>query len=489
MLTPAEEMGLTGLSLAGRVRKALHRLPEDELVRLIRRLHDEAVPRHLIYTREGQDELVRVMPCPITVLPHQVAYVHFLSLTLQNALKRLPDLYLEDPAVRAVLQLGPEEEAWLREFWTPAIRENNSVFGRLDALVDFISPMWKDTLRFVEPNLSCVGGLNMIPASEHLVAEVVLPLLRSQDSALQLEPGADIRELLMQEVLDHLQALGRPARTIGFIEFLGSGTGPDEQGELARYYRERYGLKVLHAHPAELTLRGGEVCHQDEVIDLVYRDYEVRDLLALQRDGVNVEPLRQLFRENRVISSIAAEVDQKSCWEVLTDARFTQNYFSAEERQLFRRHVLWTRVLAERRTSLPDGREGDLLPYVRRERETLVLKPNRSYGGKGVVLGHLLTAAEWEAAIAGALADSERWVVQQMAAIPVSEFPILDADGHPHVEAFYVVMGFAATKYGLAVLGRVSQKQVVNVAQRGGMCAVFLGHPPGKLFCPDSPPR
>jgi len=133
---------------------------------------------------------------------------------------------------------------------------------------------------------------------------------------------------------------------------------------------------------------------------------------------------------------------------------------------------------------LPDGQLGDLLPYVRREQESLVLKPNRAYGGEGVVIGHTQTRAEWETAIDKALADSERWVVQQLASIPVSEFPVLGPDGKVQVEPFYLVMGFAPTKYGLAVLGRVSQKQVVNVAQRGGMCAVVIGQPPSRLVGP-----
>jgi hypothetical protein len=45
-------------------------------------------------------------------------------------------------------------------------------------------------------------------------------------------------------------------------------------------------------------------------------------------------------------------------------------------------------------------------------------------------------------------------------------------------------MGFAPSKYGLSVLGRASQKQVVNVAQRGGMCSVMIGHPPAPLVGP-----
>ena len=83
----------------------------------------------------------------------------------------------------------------------------------------------------------------------------------------------------------------------------------------------------------------------------------VADLVDLEKTGVNVEPMRALFRQNRIISSIAAELDQKSCFELLTDPQLTQKYFSADERQVFRRHVLWTRLLSDRRTLLPDGQE------------------------------------------------------------------------------------------------------------------------------------
>jgi hypothetical protein len=63
---------------------------------------------------------------------------------------------------------------------------------------------------------------------------------------------------------------------------------------------------------------------------------------------------------------------------------------------------------------------------------------------------------------------------------------VLDADGSVQVEPFYLVMGFAPTKFGVAILGRASQKQVVNVAQRGGMCAVLIGRPVGRLIGPDA---
>ena len=67
-------------------------------------------------------------------------------------------------------------------------------------------------------------------------------------------------------------------------------------------------------------------------------------------------------------------------------------------------------------------------------------------------------------------------MVQQVATIPVREFPVVGPDGVVHVEPFYTVMGFAAGDDGVAILARASQKQVVNVAQHGGLCGVLVSH-------------
>jgi hypothetical protein len=476
MLTPAEELGLSGLAVASRVQRALDRLPPAELAAVIERLREGALAQHVVYLREGEVQPIRVLPTPITILPDQLAYLHHVTLAVQNALKRLPTLYLEDPAVRTILRLPEAEERWLYDCWGTSQEEHNPVFGRLDALLDLTSPMWKNTLRFVEPNLTGIGGIHMVPVCERLLAEIVVPVLQQADADLELGLGTDMRELLTQTLLEHIQAIGCGSR-ICFVEPRFAGEGPDEQEQLACYLRQRHGLNIVHADPSELELHRGSVWCKGQQVDLAYRDYGVDDLLELAAEGVDVDPMRVLLRENRMISSIAADLDQKACWEVLSDPRICHRYFTAEERQLFERHILWTRLLSDRRTSLPEGRLGGLLEYAWANRETLVLKPNRGYGGDGVVLGPAVDRAEWEAALAVALADAgERWVVQQLATIPVRTFPVVAADGAVHVEPFHTVMGFAASEDGVAVLVRASQKQVVNVAQHGGICGVLVSH-------------
>jgi hypothetical protein len=472
--TPAEASGLLGARLAARVRQALYHLPAGELAAAHERMRQGAIERHMDYFHDGRVETIRVLPCPITLLPEQLVYLHSVTRTLHYALLRMPELYFGDPAVRELLRLDPAEDEWLRACWTPAVRARNPVFDRLDCMVDYASPIWKDTLRFVEPNLTGIGGLYLVPAVEEVVDGVVVPLLASQDQGISLTRLLDARILLLKELVEHLEVVGRPGGTICLVEPKYELEGIDEQRRLVEYFGDRHGIQMLHADPSELRMKGDEVYCGDRQVDLVYRDYAVLDLVELVADGMDPEPMRRLFRENRVVSSITAELDCKSCFEVLTDPVLSEKYFSEGERRVFQHHVLWTRVVRERQTSLPTGETGDLLEFARREREWLVLKPSRGYGGDGVLLGQTVGDGEWVSALDAALADEELWVLQRLAQIPVVEVPTLMPDGTLHPEAFYHVMGFASSDDGIAILARASQRQVVNVAQRGGMAAVMV---------------
>jgi hypothetical protein len=474
MYTPAEEVGLMGLRLATRVQHALDRIPPGEMVELMHAIHRTATTRHVAYQRDGVTETIRLLPCPLTLRPDQLGYTHYISQTVLNCIKRLPEVYFEVPEVREILRVMPIEEEWIRDCWTPAHREANPVFARLDAVVDYTTAMWKDSIKFMEPNLSGIGGLHIGPTSMQVLADLMVPALLAHDSSIRLQLGDDIRELLLQDVLEHLDATGRRQGQIVLVDPKYAAEGPDEPEAVAAYFRQRHRLPVLHADVSELRLCGDDVFYGDARVDVAYRDASVLDLMDLAGEGVDVAPMRALLRQNRVVSSITAELDQKSCFEVFTDPELAERLLTVEERQVMRRHVLWTRIVSDRRTVSPAGERIDLLEYARLERESLVLKPNRSYGGDGVLVGPTAVQGEWESAIDRALVDEDRWVVQQVAPIPVKSFHVLDDLDRLSVEPFYIVMGFAPSRYGVALVARASQRQVVNVAQHGGMCAVMV---------------
>src|SRR6185503_16283245 len=144
-------------------------------------------------------------------------------------------------------------------------------------------------------------------------------------------------------LLEHLDAIGRPEGRIVLVDPKYSIDGPDEMQAVVDYYQSNYGISLLHADASELRLRGDEVYYGDEKVDLVYRDASVLDLIDMAAEGIDVAPMKALLKQNRVVSSIAAELDQKSCFEVLTDPELAERLLTGEEREVVRRHVLWTR--------------------------------------------------------------------------------------------------------------------------------------------------
>jgi carboxypeptidase Taq len=480
MLTPAEASGLRGKQIDMRLRRASARLTPARLREFAERLRADAWRNHVIYERDGVAEPVRIMLRPLAATPEQIAYTHHVCSVLNDALRRLADLYLADPDVRRVLALDATEAAWLSQLWSERHGRNNPIYGRLDAVCDFSSATWRDGLAFLEPNLSGIGGIYYAPVVEQLVMRDVVADMRDHDPQLRLDLPRDQRELFMQALLDHAESIGRRLGTLAFIEPKYEHSGPDEQRVLAEFIQDKYGVAVVHVDPRELTLEGGEVCALGRAIDLAYRDYEVRDLIALERDaGADMRPIRRLFADNRVVSSIAGDFDHKSGFELLTNPELAERHFSPEERRLFAKHVLWTRVLAPRQTLTWDGSRVDLAQFALDAREALVLKPNRSFGGTGVHIGATVEPAAWAALVAEALRGADdphgQWVLQRAAPIPLFEFPLVE-NGEVVEEPFYAVMGFAPTDHGLGIMCRVSQKQVVNVAQRGGIAAVLIAH-------------
>ena len=488
-LSPSETAGLAGATLDSRIRRAAGHVSDLTFARIQKRLHDDALANDLTYERDGKMEAIPVMLRPLLAMTEQLGYVQYVCQRITDALKRLPPLYLNVEKIRQIVAISPAEDAWLREMWSPAHERVNTVYGRLDAVCDFTAAGWQDTLHFMEANLSGVGGINYSPLAEHLVMRDIVPTLLAHDPTLKIELPRDQRDIFIQVLIDHARAIERASCRLCFIEPKYAEDGINEQSVLTEYFTKRHGLTITHADPSELRIKDGDVYYGDTCVDVAYRDYETRDIIAAEEElGKPLNGMRMLFKQNRIVSSLVGDFDHKSCWEILTDPVIAETYFSAEECRIFRRHVLWTRVIRDRRTSLPHLAEGDLLEFVRSHREQLIMKPNRSYGGEGVTIGPATSQTDWERILNEAVANASdpdlTWVVQSITRLPVSEFPIVGKNGRVFNESFYSVMGFAPTDSGLGIMCRVSQKQVVNVAQHGGMAAVLVAHAPDELRVP-----
>ncbi|MGH9140319.1 MAG: hypothetical protein ACRD2I_04150 [Vicinamibacterales bacterium] len=217
-----------------------------------------------------------------------------------------------------------------------------------------------------------------------------------------------------------------------------------------------------------------------ERIDLVYRRVLINDIVSRETE---CRALLDAYRSRTVCvaNSLRCKIPHKKAFfAVLTDDR-NAGLFSAAEHEMIRRHVPWTALVEERRVSV-DGEPVDLIPHLRAQRDHFVVKPNDEYGGTGVTLGWETSEADWDAAIARALAERDRgWVAQRRIAIRRELFPVCESASAetapgPVVQrdmlvdcAPYIFRGKLA-----GFLTRLSASGLANVTSGGGQVPAFV---------------
>jgi hypothetical protein len=230
------------------------------------------------------------------------------------------------------------------------------------------------------------------------------------------------------------------------------------------YFRAR-GLEARIVDPRETELTGGRLTANGEPIDLIYKRVLISELVER---GTPNNPVVRAVQSGAVcmVNPFRCKLlHKKASLAVLSDER-NSGLFSGAEREVIDAHIPWTRVVAERTTS-HEGRKVDLVPFIIKERERLVLKPNDAYGGAGIVLGWEVDGPTWEREIRVAL--GEPFVVQERVPIPSEAFPSVVDGRVVFAERILDTAPFAyAGSYVDGCMSRLSTAALVNVTAGGG---------------------
>ncbi len=452
----------------------LLKLPKAEIQQLGRQVEEECAQCGITYV--GEDHTPRVIPLmlrPRIINPIQRGYFHYVSLQIIDALKKLCAVFLHDSQVRQLLPIGEAEEQWLVDAGGKSMPRVHTIISRLDANIDLTAADWREHFQFFEANSVGAGGLHYAASAEKIILAAIGTCLQRLDAQLFLEPNDDTRDLLLHELELHARSIGRQRCNIALLDDPRNVSGITEYPHLADYFRSQ-GHQAVVADPREIDFRNDELYFRDLPLDVLYRDIDVKQCLDIERrDGKELRAVRIAFQRNQVISSLAGEFDHKSCWELFTDDRFA-HYFTPAQWRIFKRHILWTRLIRETKTADETGRTIDLVPYTQNQREFLVMKPNRQFGGAGVTLGPEVSQATWESVLQEALSQPYSSVVQRYTPVRSEAFPVVHENGDVTVEDFFVNTGFVATAKEFGIIGRASRKSVVNVARQGALTAVLL---------------
>jgi uncharacterized circularly permuted ATP-grasp superfamily protein len=364
------------------------------------------------------------------------------------------------------------EDLWSRVDLLPRERElmaidpgyrRSSPTSRLDSFTS------RSSYQFVELNAESPAGIAYNEVLTDLFLE--LPAMKALDSRYTLDRFRARERLLATLLSCYREGGGRKEHpTIAIVDY-------DEVPTRAEHFLfEEYfaseSYPAFVCDPRQLEYRGSVLSHEGRPIDIVYKRLLTNEFLD------KVSELGALLQaaKDRAVTLVnpfrCKPIHKKAIFAVLTDDSL-QDLFSAGEREAIRAHVPWTRRVQEAQAT-KDGVSIDLPSFILKNRESLVMKPNDEYGGKGVFIGWETGEAEWARALGEALASS--YVVQEKVQVERQPFPVLDAtfrlkDCIVDLDPFVFngeVEGF---------LTRLSESSLANVTSGGGQIPAFLVSP------------
>ncbi|HVG30508.1 MAG TPA: hypothetical protein VM864_12450 [Pyrinomonadaceae bacterium] len=437
-----------------------HQLLEDaELAESSRAMLDEGLERaRLIFGGRRLSPYLR----PHFVTERDWARVTRVCETVWGAIQKVKDAAVEDAALLDELGLTEVE----RELVTI-----DPGYGEVSPTARLDSFLTEDAYSFVELNGESPAGIAYADAAFGIFS--ALPVMRRFAERYTLRTFRG-RELLLGVLLRaHAEFLGRePERKprIAIVDLKGLPT--QQEFELFREFFESRGYPAVVAAPEELEYSGGRLRAGGFEIDIVYKRLLVNEYLPIMREQPALVDAYRARAVCMVNSFRSKMIHKKALFAVLTNDQYAR-LFTAEEREAIRGHVPWTRKVREGKTE-HGGRPVDLLEFVARERDRLVLKPNDDYGGHGIYIGWNTDEAGWREALRHALADGD-YLAQERVSTARETFPALtDGGGVEFVEQlvdldpmlFYGKVGSAFT--------RLSSNELANVTSGGGMVPTFI---------------
>ena len=375
--------------------------------------------------------------------------------TVMGAFRRAHEAAMADPALLAQFRLLDWEVELIAQdpgFGSP------SPTSRMDTFFDPAD----GSLRFTEYNAETPAGpgymdnlsdvcLTLPVMSEFLRTHVVHPV-PAQHGVLHALVDA-YREWSGRRELPRIGILDW-AEVPTYSEFV-----------FFRDYFLRHGVECVIADPREVEYRDGKLMAGDFHVTLIYKRVLIDELVL--RMGLD-SPVVRAVRDGAVcmVNPFRCKVlYKKASLAVLGDER-NEHLFSADERQAVEAHIPWTRIVEERKTRF-HGEQVDLLPWIERNRERLVLKPNDDYGGRGIVLGWLVSDEKWRAAIADALETP--YVAQERIVLPTEAFPSwVDGKLEVYDRMVDIAPFITHSKTMDGALTRIATDPLLNVTAGGG---------------------
>ena len=256
---------------------------------------------------------------------------------------------------------------------------------------------------------------------------------------------------------------------IGIVDYEGLPTR--HEFEIFRRFFNSRGYQCVVADPRKLDYNGERLSYEGQTINLVYRRLLTTEFLE-RFDAC--KPVWEAYRDRKIcmVNNFRAKyLHKKAIFALITDPVY-QDGMTPEQLFAVYTHVPWTRRVADTRTTDVEGRNIELLDWIRKNRRQLVMKPNDEYGGKGIFVGWEMNDDDWDKAIQTSLESF--YLVQNKVEVSREVYPTWDGKTVHWAEYSVDLDPFIFKGEVEGLLTRLSATALCNVTAGGGVVPTFV---------------
>jgi len=391
---------------------------------------------------------------------------HFIQTKQEKLIKSVSDffnsilntttaLYFSEPSFKNQFDFSKEVEELLA---IDSGLSRNVVIFRLDGFLE------GEALKWIELNCDSPSGMGYGDTLEEMfVGTGLLKDFFDEYPCKHEERGKRVLSALLSA---YEEFGGYENPNIAIMDWRTVRTKP-ELLVLKKIFEDK-GYKTTVVDPSELKYKSGKLYHGNFKIDLIYRRVatpeladraeEVQEFIKAYRDRAVclVNPLRSHIASSKAVLSI------------LTNPAYDR-FFSARENEQKSEHLPWTRRVFDAE-SFYGGKKSYLIDFLKDEKDSLVLKPQQSVGGRDVMVGPETTDEHWNVAIDRALKDN--WLIQELVSQPKITVPVVINNKLDFEYKKVGISVFVADGKYAGGLSRLSEETVINLAKGGGLIPV-----------------
>jgi len=423
------------------------------------------------YRQEFQERVIKkrcfygnsAMPTtlmPMFLKPKSLEFIKYTCEVADRIIEKTINLYFTDEYVRDYFSFHPViPKEWISI--DPGYKKH-TVINRLDILFD------GKNLKFLEFNTDNPGGRGWTDIYEELYREN--PMYKKMIEEFAIDTRKSVVKGEFEAMLSCFNEMGFDEKPrLALVDFSSVGSRGDI--EIIRDYFIENGVEANIIDARDFEYRNGFLYSNGVKFNMIHRAMRAEFFLRYPRElkdfhsGIKNKAACMVNSFKAVIGS------EKSMLSFISNPK-NFHYFNDEEIKVIKKHIPWTRKFDETITISKEGEEVTLKSYMISKKDELVIKPATGAGGYGVMVGKTTDKIKWNEVIESYAGDPG-WIVQEYTEIPQIKLPVIKKNKIVIENKFLNISPYVFNGKYVGSLGRVSDKDVINVSSGGGIIPIF----------------